>query len=199
MQAIVCTKYGTPDVLKIKNLAKPVPKANEVLIKIEAASITTADSMMRSGSPWFGRLFIGLSKPKKPVTGTGFAGIIEAVGKEVSQFKVNDQVFGETSLGFGAHAEYICLSQNNLILHKPNNVSFDELAPMCDGALTSYSFLKDISELKKGHRILINGAAGSLGTAAVQIAHNIGAHVTGVCSASNREFVKSLGADEVID
>jgi len=199
MQAVVYTRYGTPEVLKVKDITKPVPKANELLIKVKTASISTADSMMRSGKPWFGRLVIGWCKPKHSVPGTGFAGIIEAVGKDITQFNVNDQVFGETSLGFGAHAEYLCLHEDDLILHKPEHISFDELAPLCDGALTSYSFLTDICELKKGQRILINGAAGSLGSAAVQIAHKRGAHVTGVCSASNIEFVKSLGAHEVID
>jgi len=199
MKAIVCTQYGEAEVLKVKQVPQPKPKDDEVLIKVVAASITTADSMMRSGTPWFARLFLGWSKPKRPIPGTGFAGTIEAIGKDVTLHKVNDQIFGETSFEFGAHAEYLCLKQNSLIVKKPEALSFDELAPMCDGALTSYSFLSDIVNLQKEQRILINGAAGSLGTAAVQIAHNIGAHVTGVCSAANSEFIKSLGADEVID
>ena len=199
MKAIVCTKYGSPDVLELKEVEKPVPGDNEVLIRVVAACVTAADSMIRTGTPFYGRLFIGLLKPDKPIPGTGFAGVIEAVGKEVKLFKNGESVFGETGLGFSANAEYVCLPQDGVLATLPNNMTYQEAAPVCDGALTSLNFLKDVGKIQSGQRVLINGASGSLGSSAVQIAKYIGAHVTGVCSTANLDMVKSLGADKVID
>ncbi|HBE51680.1 MAG TPA: NAD(P)-dependent alcohol dehydrogenase [Cyanobacteria bacterium UBA11369] len=199
MKAIVCTKYGSPDVLELKEVEKPNPKENEVLIRVYAASATAADCMMRQGTPFYGRIFLGLMKPKNPITGTGFAGIIEAIGKEVKLFKAGDSVFGETGIGFSTNAEYVCLPEDGVLATLPHNMTYEEAAPLCDGALTSWSFLKDIGKIQSGKSVLINGASGSLGSAAVQIAKYFGAEVTGVCSTTNLEMVKSLGADKVID
>ena len=199
MKAIICTKYGSPDVLQLEEVEKPIPKDNEVLIKVHASSVTKADTMMRRGTPFYGRIFIGLTKPKNPITGTGFAGIIENTGKAVMHLKKGDAVFGETGVGFSTNAEYVCVSEKALITAKPENISFEEAAPICDGVLTSWCFLKDIGKIQSGQSILVNGASGSLGTAAVQIAKYSGAEVTGVCSSANAELVKSLGADKVID
>ncbi len=199
MKAIVSTRYGSPEVLQLKEIEKPVPGDKEVLIKVVAASVTTADSMIRKGTPFYGRFFIGLRKPKHPVPGTGFAGKIEAIGQKVSRFNKGDAVFGETGLIFSAHAEYVCLPEESLITTLPGKMNYEEAAPVCDGALTSWVFLKDMGRIRRGQRVLINGASGSLGSAAVQIARHFGAHVTGVCSTVNLGMVASLGADEVID
>ena len=199
MKAVVFTKYGSPDVIQLKEIEKPIPNENEVLVKVHASSVTTADSMIRQGNPCYGRLFLGISKHKKPIAGTGFAGVIEAIGKSVTQFKIGESVFGETGMNFSANAEYLCISEDAVITRLVNNMSYEEATPICDGALTSYAFLKDIGKLESGQSILINGASGSLGSAAVQIAKHLGAEVTGVCSSSNVEMVLSLGADNVID
>lgn len=199
MRAAIYTSYGEANVIKIKNVLKPMPKSNEVLVKIKASSVTRADTMMRAGVPKFGRLFLGFFKPKNTSLGTGFSGVVDAIGDEVNDFKVGDEVFGEKLFSNGTNAEYICVSEDGILILKPEHVSHQEAAPICDGFLTSYSFLKDIAKLKRGQHILINGASGSLGTAAVQIAKLMGAKVTGVCSASNLDLVLALGADCVID
>jgi len=199
MKAIISTKYGSSDVLQLQGVAITIIKEDQVLIKVHATIVSRADTMMRTGYPLFGRLFMGLFKPKNPIPGTGVAGKIEAIGKNVSQFKVGDEVFGETILSFGANAEYVAMKETEVLAQKPSNISYEEAAPICDGALTSINFLKNIAKLQAGQRILINGASGSLGTAAVQLAKHYGAHVTGVCSTTNVELVKSLGADKVID
>ena len=139
MKAIVITKYGSPAVLKYKEITKPQPKEDEILIKVKAANVTAADTMMRRGEPWYGRLFMGLTKPKYPIAGTGFSGIIEAVGTDVQRFQVGDEVFGESVLGSGANAEYLCISEEGLIALKPKNVNHEEIACMCDGPLTSWN------------------------------------------------------------
>ncbi len=199
MKAIVTTKYGSPDVLQLRDIEKPVPKDNEVLIKIHAATITTAETMMRTGYPLIGRLFMGLTKPKNVVSGTGFAGKIEAIGKNVKLFKIGDQVFGESLFHFGTHAEYVCIQEEGIIALKPENISYEEAAVVGDGHITSLNFLKKLARLQSGQRILINGASGSLGTAAIQLAKHFGAEITAVCSSRNLDLVKSLGADNVID
>jgi len=199
MKAIVATKYGNYQVLKLKEVAVPREKENEVLVKVHTSSATTADVMMLSGKPFFSRLFIGLRKPKHSIPGTGFAGEVIAIGKKVSSFKTGDKVFGETTLGFSTNAEFVSVPEDGIILHKPVNLSFAEAAPFCDGHLTSINFLKEVAKIKPGQKVLINGASGSLGTAAVQLAKYFGAEVTSVCSAINIGLVKSLGADRVID
>jgi NADPH:quinone reductase-like Zn-dependent oxidoreductase len=200
MKAVFCTQYGGPEVLKVKDIPAMLPNDNEVIIKNRASAITTADTMMRKGEPKFGRLFLGLRKPKNPRIGTGFAGVITKVGKNVTNFKVGDNVYGETIFGFGANAEYTSVDSKKCVMqHLPDNVTFSEAASVCDGALTSYNFLIDMAKLKANDHVLIIGASGSLGTAGIQIAKNVGAKVTAVCSGINRELVIRIGADEVID
>jgi len=199
MKAITCPAYGFADVLQLRDLDKPVPSSNEVLVKVHAASITAADSMMRRGIPGYARLFLGLTRPSNPVPGSGFSGVIESVGAQVDRFEIGDAVFGETGVNFGAHAEYICLPQEAVIIRKPQYLDFDQAATMCDGPLTSLNFLTNLAHLEAGQSILIIGASGSLGSAAIQLAKHIGARVTGVCSTANIDMVKSLGADQVID
>jgi NADPH:quinone reductase-like Zn-dependent oxidoreductase len=199
MLAAVTTKYGPPNVLKLTELARPMPKPDEVIVRVHASSVTAADMMMRRGAPYYGRLFLGILKPRNRISGTGFAGEIEAIGSEVSNFKTGDMVFGETVFGFGSNAEYTCVPQDGLIMKMPEDLSFDAAATICDGPLTSMNFLKRLVDIKSGQRVLINGASGSLGTAAVQLAKLYGAHVTGVCSSSNDSMVRSLGADLIID
>lgn len=199
MKAVYCSKYGAPEVLEVREINRPSPRENEVLVKVKSASVTTADSMIRRGTPFYGRFFIGLFRPKHPIMGTGFSGEVVEKGKEVTQYEIGDLVVGETALGFSANAEYVVIGEDGIIDIKPDNVSFQQAASICDGPLTSLNFLRNLGNIKKGDRVLINGASGSLGTAAVQLAKHFGAIVTGVCSSSNIELVKSLGADEVID
>jgi NADPH:quinone reductase-like Zn-dependent oxidoreductase len=200
MKAVFCNKYGGPEVLEVKKIPKMIPGQGELLIRNYASSITTADTFLRRGEPKFGRLFLGWNKPRQPMVGTGFAGVVEQIGNEVTQFKVGDRVYGETVFGFGANAEFVCVNEMKSIIQiLPPFLSFEEAAPMCDGVLTSYNFLIDIGKLEKGKHVLINGASGALGVAAVQIAKYIGAHVTAVCSGHNVKMVKELGADIVID
>ncbi len=199
MKAIVATGYGAPDVLKIKEVEKPQPKENEVLVKVHATSATTADGMMRTGKPYFGRLMTGLTKPKHPIPGTGFAGTIVATGQNIRRFNLGTRVFGETTLGFSTNAEYVAVPENGVILPMPENMSYAEAATFGDGHVTSFNFLKEIANIKPGQKVLINGASGSLGTAAVQIAKYMGAEVTAVTSTRNVGLVKSLGANHVID
>ncbi len=199
MKAIVATGYGSPEVFGLQNVNKPEPKKGEVLVKVVASAATTADAMMRTGKPYFARLFLGLTKPKKGIPGTGFAGLVEKVGDEVTNFKVGDRIFGETAFGFSANAEYLVVPSNGVVLPLPGNIDFSEAANFCDGHLTSYNFLIEMAKLEKGQKVLINGASGALGLSAVQIAKYIGARVTAVTSGRNVGLVKSLGADEVID
>ncbi len=199
MRAIIITKYGSPEVLQLQYVQNPIPKDKEVLVQVKAASATRADTMMRKGSPWLGRLFIGLTKPKHPISGTGFSGVVEAIGKDVTEFEVGDAVFGESIFGAGTNAEYVCIQEDGVLTLKPEQLSHKEATTICDGYLTSWNFLKGMAEVKPGQSVLINGASGSLGTAAVQLAKYLGAEVTGVCSAQNVELVGAIGADKVID
>ncbi|MCL4169835.1 UNVERIFIED_CONTAM: hypothetical protein GTU68_054453, partial [Idotea baltica] len=199
MRAVIAERYGKPEVLQIKKVEKLSPKSNEVLIKIKATSITAASTFMREGTPYFGRLFVGLTKPKVKTPGTDLSGIIESVGSEVKNFKVGDQVMAETGLNCGAYAEYICLPFDELIVKKPKNISHEEATGILDGACTSLAFFTDQVKIKEGQKVLINGASGSIGTAAIQLAKEFGAEVTGVCSTKNKALVKDLGADNVLD
>jgi NADPH:quinone reductase-like Zn-dependent oxidoreductase len=199
MRAIAYHSYGTPDVLGLEDIATPTPASNEVRVQIRAAAVTAADSAFRRGNPWFARLFTGISRPKNPVLGTEFAGVIDAVGADVTEFRVGDQVFAASGDLLGAHAEYICLPADGALAHKPQGASFEEAASICEGALTALPFLRDTGQIRAGQQVLINGASGSVGSSAVQLAKHFGAEVTGVCSATNLDLVRSLGADHVID
>lgn len=199
MKAVVYTKYGSPEVLHLKEIEKPVPKENEVLVKLHTTTVTATDCVFRRGEPKFSRLFTGLTKPKNQVLGSEFAGEIEAVGNSVNLFKVGDKVVGTTP-GYGSYAEYICLQENKSTIAKiPSNKNYEEAISCCDGFLTSLPFLRDKGKIQKGDKVLMIGASGSVGSAAVQIAKYFGAEVTGVCSASSVELVKSIGADNIID
>ena len=198
MQAIVCTKYGTPDVLQLQEIEKPAPKDNEVLIKVRAATATTAGLTGRKGEPYIGRLFTGLTKPQKNILGFELAGEIEAIGKHVKLFKTGDQVFGHTGIAMGAHAEYKCLPEDAALVIKPPNMTFEESVSVVEGALTALHFFRK-GNIQRGQKVLIYGASGSVGTASIQVAKYFGAEVTGVCSTVNFEMVKFLGADMVID
>ncbi len=199
MKAIVANAYGGPEVLEVTEVDKPTPKANEVLIKISATSVTAASTSMRTGTPYFGRLFTGLTKPKVKTPGTDLAGVIEAIGAEVTNFNIGDQVIAETGLNCGAYAEYICLKSDELIVHQPADLSPEEATGIIDGACTALAFFTDQVKIKAGDKVLINGASGSIGTAAIQLAKNFGAEVTGVTSTKNKALVKDLGADDVLD
>ncbi|MGE0432811.1 MAG: NAD(P)-dependent alcohol dehydrogenase [Planctomycetota bacterium] len=200
MRAVVATGYGkAADVLTLTTVPRPTPKANELLVRVCATNVTSADTMMRRGTPAFARLFLGLTKPGAAIPGTGVAGVVEAVGANVTSFKPGDEVFGESGLGFGAHAEYVCVPADGVILPKPAGMSYDDAIAIADGPMTSFNFLRRMANVQPGDKVLINGASGALGTAAVQLAHAFGAEVTGVCSTANVDLVRSLGADHVID
>jgi NADPH:quinone reductase-like Zn-dependent oxidoreductase len=199
MKAVIANAYGGPDVLSIQEIDRPAPKDNEVLVKIYASAVTQADVMMRTGKPLFGRIFLGLRKPKASVPGTAFAGKVEAVGRGVTRFAVGDDVFGETTVGFHAHAQFVAVPEDGIIQTIPMTMSYEEAAPVTDGALTVHNFLTRLVTIQPGQKVLINGAAGGLGTSAVQLAKHLGAEVTAVASRRNAAFLRDLGADHVID
>jgi NADPH:quinone reductase-like Zn-dependent oxidoreductase len=204
MKAIVYTKYGSPDVLQVKEVDKPKPKDDEVLIKVHAAEVTKADCEMRSFNfqvKWFWlplRIAMGLTKPKKQILGVYFAGEVDSVGKDVSKFKTGDQIFGATRLRLGAYGEYVCLPASYTLVPKPNNMSFEEAAAVPLGGLNALHFLRK-ANIRKGEEVLVNGAGGSIGTFGVQIAKAMGAEVTAVDSTIKEELLRRIGADHFID
>ena len=199
MKAIVNERYGSPDVLQLKEIDKPTPKDDEVLVKIHAASVNYNTLLFVKGEPFVGRLFTGLLKPKIKTPGNDIAGQVEAVGKNVKQFQPGDEVFGDISeSGFGAFAEYVSVPEKALVL-KPANISFEEAATVPEAALVALQALRDSGQIQAGKKVLIYGASGGIGTFAVQIAKYFGAEVTGVCSTRNLDMVRSIGADHVID
>lgn len=204
MKAIVCEEYGPPEVLKLKDIDKPTPKDDEVLIKIHATSVNAADCNVRGltyippGLGLIAKSMLGFKKPKISILGSVFAGEVEAVGSNVKSFKPGDQIFG-TGPEMGAYAEYACRPESGAIAEKPSNISYEQAATIPYGALTALYFLRDMAGIESGQKVLIKGASGGVGAYAVQLSHYFGAEVTGICSTANVDFVKSLGADRVID
>lgn len=203
MKAIVYERYGPPDVLELKEIAKPTPKDNEVLIRTYATTVTSGDCRVRSlhmpvGFGLIARLLLGVSRPRQPILGSELAGKVESVGKDVNKFKVGDEVFAFTGARLGCHAEYKCMPEDGAVVLKPASLTFDEAAAISSGGTTALDFFRR-AELQSGEKVAVNGASGGVGTAAVQLAKHFGADVTGVCSTANIELVRSLGANRVID
>ena len=199
MKAVVYTQYGSPEVLQIKEVDRPSPKDNEVLIKIHATTVNRTDCGFRKPEyPIIIRPINGLFKPKRTILGSEFAGQVESVGENVTEFKLKDKVFGLSTYKFGTHAEYICISKNGSIAIMPKNMSYEEAASVCDGLMLGMNLIRKI-DFKNKPKILINGATGSIGSACVQLAYAYGAEITGVCNTKNFELVKSLGASKLID
>jgi len=195
MRAVVHDKYGDPDVLRLEDVERPVPKEDEVLVRIHATTVNRTDCGARAAEPFFSRFFTGLRRPKRRILGTELAGEVEAVGAAVTEFEVGDRVFGMRT---GAHAEFVCVRKDRALAHKPADMSFEEAAAVCDGAIIALACLRK-ADLRKGRSILVYGASGSIGTAAVQLAKYFDADVTAVCNTKNLELVSSLGADRAID
>jgi len=196
MRAVVYDRYGAPDVLRLEDVERPVPKEDEVLVKIHATTVNRTDCGLRSAEYFISRFITGLRRPKRKILGMELAGEVDAVGAAVTEFEVGDHVFGVN--GFGAHAEFVCMRESAALAHKPAEMTFEEAAAVCDGASLALACLRK-ADLRKGRSILIYGASGSVGTAGVQLAKYFGADVTAVCNTKNVELVASLGADRVID
>jgi NADPH:quinone reductase-like Zn-dependent oxidoreductase len=199
MKAIVCNKYGSPDVLRFEEVEKPIPKDNQVLVKVHASSLNYGNLVLLKGEPFLARFAFGLTKPKYPIPGGDIAGRVEAVGKDVKQFKPGDEVFGDlSSCGWGGYAEYVTAAESALAM-KPANLSFEEAAAVPMAAVTALQSLHDKGKIQTGQKVLIYGASGGVGTFAVQIAKSFGAEVTAVCSSRNLGIARSNGADNIID
>lgn len=200
MRAIVYRRYGGPDVVRLEEVPTPAPTGEEVLVRVHATTVSTAEMAMRRGKPFFARFVSGLRRPRKPTTpGSEMAGEVTAIGPSVSRFAIGDRVVGSTGARLGANAEYVVLDQRDALARIPDGASFEDAVVVCEGGLTALPFLRDAGRIKAGERVLINGASGGVGSAAVQIAKHLGTHVTGVCSAGSADLVRSLGADAVID
>jgi NADPH:quinone reductase-like Zn-dependent oxidoreductase len=198
MKAAIYESYGLPEVLRIQETQKPAPKAKEVLVKVHAATVNRTDCAMLSGKPVIIRLLTGLKKPKNPILGTDFAGEVEAVGSAVTLYKVGDKVFGFDDLGVSSHAAYTVVSEDMAMLPIPEGIGYEEATASLEGAHYAYNFINKVN-LQKGHKVLVNGASGAIGSAAVQLLKFSGAHVTAVCNTKNLDLIKSIGADELID
>ncbi len=198
MKALIYTHYGPPEVLQLKEVEKPFPKDNEILLIVKSTAVNSGDWRLRKAEPFGVRLFFGLLKPKINILGSVFSGIVESVGKDVKLFKSGDEVFGHTDMRFGAYAGYICLPENGTLAIKPINITHTEAAVIPFGGTTALHFIRKAT-VKPGQKVLINGASGAVGSTAIQLAKYFGAIVTGVCSTTNIDLVKSLGADHVID
>ena len=196
MRAVVHDRYGPPEVLRLEEVERPVPKEDEVLVRIDATTVNRTDCGWRGAKPFLTRYFTGLRRPKRRILGSELAGEVEAIGSDVTEFKVGDHVFGLNY--FGAHAEFVCVQEDRPLAHKPAGMTFEEAAAASDGAILALTALRK-GDLRKGQKILIYGASGSIGTAAVQLAKHLEANVTAVCNTKNVELVRSLGADDVVD
>lgn len=198
MKAAIFERYGAPEVVQIKNVSQPVPGASDILIRIHATSVSSGDARIRRADPFAARFVFGLFKPKRPILGYTFSGVVAATGALVTLFKPGDEIFGSTAMTMGAHAEYLCLPESGVVIPKPARLSHEEAACLPFGAHTALHYLQ-MANIQPGQKVLIFGSSGAVGTAAVQIAKILGAHVTGVCGTANLELVRSLGADEVLD
>ncbi len=198
MKTVICTRYGPPEALQVVEAQDPVPKDNDLLIRVHASTVSMADCAMRSGKPFVGRFFTGLSRPKS-IPGDVLAGEVVAVGKDVTRYRPGDRVYGSSGTTLGALAEFKCLPQDAALALMPTNLNYAEAAAISDGGLTALPFLRDRGKIQKGQQVLINGASGAVGTSAVQLAKYFGAEVTAVCGPANQQMVRSIGADTVMD
>jgi len=198
MKAAVYRRYGPPEVVQIEDVEKPVPKDDEVLVRVRATTVCAADWRMRSANPFFIRFFMGLRRPKLRILGMEFAGIVDSVGQAVTRFRAGEEVYGGTGFKFGSHAEYVCVRESGTLALKPANMTFQEAAAVLFGGFTALTFLRKAG-IQAGQNVLVYGASGSVGVFTVQLAKHFGARVTAVCSTANLELAKSLGADEVVD